>query len=116
MNIFGNHLKELRRQRHFTQRSFAKELGIDFTYISKIENGRVENLPSEDLIKRMARVLDVDSNDLLDIAGKFDPDELREAVIDQPKVGILLRRLQSKQLSADQIDDIMKIVQNSINE
>lgn len=38
---FGNRLKQLRLEKGFSQEKLAKEAGITFTYISKIEHGKV---------------------------------------------------------------------------
>src|SRR6266566_2055994 len=39
----GQYIKELRRQRHLTQRQLAEQVGVDFSYLSKIENDRLEH-------------------------------------------------------------------------
>jgi len=48
----SNTLRTWRIHKGMNQRDAAKALGIDFTYISKIENGHLE--PSVSLIERMA--------------------------------------------------------------
>ena len=79
---FGSYIRQLRRENNLTQRSFAEQLGVDFTYISKIENNKVDNPPSEDVIRKMAQILETDEEALLDLAGKFDQDALRRIVAD----------------------------------
>lgn len=105
---FGSRIRELRRQKMLTQRELAEtleSLGLeaDFTYISKIENDGLPNPPSERLIKGLARVLGADEEELLDLAGKFDPKVLQSLVSEFPPAGVLLRRLQSGQISKEQI-------------
>lgn len=73
---FGSRLKELRRQRDMSQRLLAEKAGIDFTYLSKLENGKAPP-PSEDTIRKMAQHLEADANDLLARAGKI-PTGVRE--------------------------------------
>jgi HTH-type transcriptional regulator, competence development regulator len=107
---FGSKVRELRLTKRLTQRELADRLGIDFSYISKIENGKVDHPPSEELIRRMATTLEADAEELLDLAGKFDQDTLRKVVDETPKVGALLRRLQSRRLSDDEIQQIMTIL------
>ena len=73
---FGQTIRQLRRERRLTQRDLAERaqaLGLkaDFTYISKIENDRLEVLPSEALIRGLARILETDAEALLELAGKF---------------------------------------------
>jgi len=36
---FGQRLRELRREKRWTLRALADAVGVDFTYLSKIENG-----------------------------------------------------------------------------
>ena len=37
--VFGERLRELRKERGLTQRALAQTIGLDFTYLSKIECG-----------------------------------------------------------------------------
>jgi transcriptional regulator with XRE-family HTH domain len=83
-------------------------VGIDFTYLSKIENGKVDP-PSEEKIKAMANKLDIDPEEFLGLAGKVSSDQIRRAVQSNPEVGILLRKLQSRQLSNKQVNDMLNI-------
>jgi len=66
---FGRTLKELREKAGMSQSELADELGISFTYLSKIENG-IRPAPSEKLIYRLAEILHADSDELLAISGK----------------------------------------------
>lgn len=103
MKTFGERIRELRKAAGLTQREFAEQLGIDFTYVSKIENGRIEIPPSENLINRMASLLNVDAEELLALSGQFDHREIQKVISETPEVGALLRRLQARQFSADEI-------------
>jgi len=71
--IFGARLRELRIQAHLTQRELAEKAGIDFTYLSKIENGALPP-PSDKVILRLADILNVDRDELIQLAGKIPPD------------------------------------------
>lgn len=113
---FGSYIRQLRRANRLTQRSFAEQLGVDFTYISKIENNKVDNPPSEDVIRKMAQILETDEEELLDFAGKFDQDALKRAVADTPEVGILLRRLQNRELTQNQIKKMIEVLESIGNE
>jgi len=70
MTTFGKRIRELRRQKHMTQRDLADAVDLDFSYISKIENDRLKYSPSFKSILRIARVLDVDELELLELADK----------------------------------------------
>jgi transcriptional regulator with XRE-family HTH domain len=105
---FGQTMRQLRRTQRLTQRDLAKKvqaLGLkaDFTYISKIENDRLELPPSEALIRGLAQVLGTDPEALLDLAGKFDQRALQEVVAEMPEAGILLRRPQAGKINQKQL-------------
>jgi transcriptional regulator with XRE-family HTH domain len=105
---FGQIIRELRREHRLTQRDLAEHvqaLGLkaDFTYISKIENDRLEIPPSEPLIRGLAQILETDAEALLDLAGKFDQRALQEVVAEIPEAGVLLRRLQARKISQKQL-------------
>jgi len=90
---FGQRIQRLRREHGLTQRQVAAELGIDFTYLSKLENDRGEP-PGEDTVRRLAAVLQTDEEMLLALAGKVPP-ELRERAQRDVEFARLLRRLPS---------------------
>lgn len=82
---FGQRLRELRKDKNLGQRALAERVGISFTYISKIENHQLDfgEYPSDDLIRRLAKVLDADEDELLLLAEKI-PDRIRRRVIERP--------------------------------
>ena len=105
---FGQTIRSLRRRQRLTQRELAERvqaqgLKADFTYISKIENDRLEVPPSETLIRGLARILENDAEALLELAGKFDQKALQEVVAEMPEAAILLRRLQARKISQKQL-------------
>ncbi len=71
---FGTKLRELRQAKGLTLRALAEAAGVDFTYLSKIENDRVEHLPSADTIRDLAQALEVDAMKLLQLANKVPPE------------------------------------------
>ena len=105
---FGSRIRQLRKDKNISLRDFADRVRIDFTYLSKIENGKVEP-PSEEKINAMAKELEVDREELLALAGKVSSEDIRRAVESNPSVGILLRRIQSRKLTNDQIEHMLQI-------
>jgi transcriptional regulator with XRE-family HTH domain len=70
----------------------AGRLGIQPSYLSKVERGEVAP-PSEATIVRLAGELDVDADVLLALAGKVSSD-LQEAIRRRPELfGELIRQL-----------------------
>jgi HTH-type transcriptional regulator, competence development regulator len=90
---FGRRIQALRRAKGLTQRQLASVLDIDFTYLSKLENNRGDP-PGDQTIRKLARALDADEEDLLALAGKI-PSELRTKAAEDPEFAMLLRRLPS---------------------
>jgi HTH-type transcriptional regulator, competence development regulator len=67
---FGERIKQLRQEHGLSQRALAAKVSLDFTYLSKIENDRVEHTPSIRTILDLAHALEVDELELLDLAQK----------------------------------------------
>lgn len=76
---FGGYLRALRRSRGMTQRELATASRVNFTYISKLENNRLEHGPSEAVCVMLAQALQSDSWEMLVAAGKL-PTPLLEAL------------------------------------
>ena len=88
---FGETIKKLRRECDLTQRQVAEKVGIDVTYLSKLENGRGE-MPSEKLIRELSSVLDADPEELLALAGRV-PNEIRELALADVDFARFLRKI-----------------------
>jgi transcriptional regulator with XRE-family HTH domain len=70
MSRFGETLREKRRASGLSQRQLASRLGLDFSYISKIENGRLP-APAAETVVRIAEILDCPVEELLAAARKL---------------------------------------------
>lgn len=104
---FGTLLRDLRKQHRLTQQQLADAVGVDFTYISKVENSRVDP-PSETTIQKLAQVLDADPEMLLAQAGKLVP-ELKDAAAAEPQLALLLRTIGRKPLTPEQYRRMLDI-------
>ncbi len=71
---FGQKLRELRKAKGLTLRDLADAAGVDFTYLSKIENGKPGYVPGADTIRAMARALGADALEFLKLAKKVPPE------------------------------------------
>ncbi|MDP6630919.1 MAG: helix-turn-helix transcriptional regulator [Kiritimatiellia bacterium] len=96
-NEFGQYLRKRREELlkgspDFTVRKVAGRLGIQPSYVSKVERCEVPP-PSEATILRWAEELGEDPDVLLALAGKVSA-ELRDVIVKRPKVfAQLLREL-----------------------
>ena len=108
---FGSRIRELRKEKDISLRDFADLIKMDFTYLSKIENAKVEP-PSEDKIRSMARILDVDPEELLVLAGRVSSEQIRKAVETDSRIGVLLRKIKTRDLTNKQIAAMLKIAES----
>lgn len=60
----GERLKQLRLERSLTQPEMAVAVGIEQSYLSKLENGK--SLPSNDILQRILDVLDLGVDELVE--------------------------------------------------
>ena len=79
----GNIIRNLRKERGLTQEELARQIGVNYTYISKIEKGRLPYTPSQETLRLLAQALDIDPFELLDLAEKI-PDELASIAMSPP--------------------------------
>lgn len=68
---FGETIRQLRKKSRLTQRQLAEQVGVDYTYISKIENDRLDHTPSIKTIRKLAEALDADELELMERANKI---------------------------------------------
>lgn len=82
---FGETIRELRKAKGLSQRGLGDLVGVSFTYISKVENEKLDfgDYPSEELIRKLAKALDTDEDALLILAKKV-PEQIRQRVFERP--------------------------------
>jgi len=97
---FGKKIRQLRKEKGLGQRAVAAQVGINFTYLSKIENDKVDfaAFPSEATIRKLSRVLDADEDELLLMAEKI-PDHIRKRVLERPDAFRAIAQLDDKALN-----------------
>ena len=72
---FGDRLKELRHEKHMTQPELAEAIGIEQSYLSKLENDK--SLPSNDIFIRILEVFGLDIGDVVDNLDQSSKNQLR---------------------------------------
>ena len=96
---FPERLRSLRREARLSQRELAEKIDVDFTYLSKIENRRVEP-PSEAVLQRISEELagrlgmnQIElADELITLAGKV-PSDIAETLSRNPQAVRFLRSI-----------------------
>ncbi len=78
---FGSLLRKLRDESGSGIKRLAPDLGVSYTYLSKLENGATA--PSNEFIERVAKYFSYDKDHLLLAAGKV-PEEILEILRENP--------------------------------
>lgn len=96
---FGEKVRELRQAKQLTLRELAAKVGVGFTYLSKIENHKLEagHGPSERLIHKLAAELDGIEEELLLLAEKV-PEPIRKRVCERPEVFRVVAGMDDKEM------------------
>ncbi len=81
----GRLLKTLRMQKGVSIKKLGPELGLDYTYISKVENSKAS--PSPAVIEKMSHYFDYDSDELMIAAGKI-PKDIQKILRNNPEEAI----------------------------
>ena len=90
---FGEKLKQLRQERAWSQPELADAIGIEQSYLSKLENDK--SAPSPDMLNRILEAFDIDIDTLLE---GMDESEIRNHLRSIPLVsGHLLAQKENAQ-------------------
>lgn len=122
--LFGQKIKELRKAKNLSQRELADRVekrllkegkrGFDFTYLSKIENGRMDP-PSQQAIIHLAEELDADTDELLALAEKA-PSDLGETLKKSESARKFYRSAIDLGLTEEQWEELLKKIQEGKKE
>ncbi len=97
---FGRHLREKRLAKGYSLRKFAGLLDVSPTYLSHVEQGKVERPPTAERVRRMAELLDENPDEMIALAGRT-PEDLRKIIQEKPaEVASFLR--EARGLTAEQ--------------
>lgn len=100
MQSFGTALRERRRAAGLSQRELAARAGLDFSYISKVENDRLPP-PAADTVVKLCHVLETAPEELLALTGKI-PSQVQRTVSRSVAAQDFLREAQEMKLSDEE--------------
>ncbi|SRR5581483_4313687 len=113
-NRLGEALREKRRAAGISQRELAEKIGVDFSYISKLENGRLPP-PAADTIVEICRVLDIKPEELLALTGKI-PSEVQKGLSISQTAQEFLQEAQRMGLSEEEWRQMVQSLKGLRNE
>lgn len=114
---FGQVIRSARKEQEYSQRELAKLIGVNHTYLSKLENDHAGYPPSEEVIQALAEKLYLKPDELRTLAGRITPEDekvFQELVKQYNQVPALLRRMRdnpeyAKKLLSDVEDEEKKL-------
>lgn len=103
---FGSILREKRRSAGVSQRELAQQIGVDFSYISKLENDRLVP-PAAETIVAICTVLNIPPEELLSAAGKI-PADVQKSIGGSQVAQQFLQEAKQLGLSNDEWEQMLK--------
>ena len=101
---FGARLRNLRRAAGVSQRELAQQVGVDFSYVSKVENDRLPP-PAADTIEKICHALGVGPDELMGLTNKL-PSDLRQLLVENKGARDFMREAQGMRLSESEWDQL----------
>lgn len=81
---FGPYVRSKRVEKGYSLRRFAELVGISPTYLSHVEQDKVDSPPTADRIQKMAELLGESADELIAMAGRV-PEDLPQIIQSQPE-------------------------------
>jgi transcriptional regulator with XRE-family HTH domain len=91
---FGQVILQARKQKGLSQRELADAVDLNFTYLSKLENDKADYPPKEEVIRVIARILSIDEEELIYLAGRLPESEEQFLKQNYDKMPALFKRMQ----------------------
>jgi HTH-type transcriptional regulator, competence development regulator len=99
--IFGDLLRATRVAKGYSLRKFAEMADMSPTYLSQVEQGKIERPPTAERVRTMAELLGQNADEWIGLAGRVS-DDLTDIIKNEPQaMPALLRAV--KGLTADEL-------------
>lgn len=106
---FGEKIRSLRKDRKWNQPEFAEAIGIEQSYLSKIENGK--SIPSAEIFQMMLQQLDLSIGQLLE---DVDPAIIHRQLRQIPEVNAYLLKKEGMRIKRTKTLTISVLVNQNI--
>lgn len=102
MERFGARVRQRREECRLGLRDTARRAGISATFLSRVETDAEKALPSEEVIRKLAEILNDDFDTLMRLAGRI-PSEVKDYVKADPGMPAFLRRAKAENIPAEKL-------------
>lgn len=109
MKTLGDRIRELREQKDLSLRELAKKLDLSAAFLSDVELGR--RFPSDDVLAKIAKLLDQSVEELKSFDTRPPMEALKRLASSNPLMGVALRRVVEKNVSASDLIELLKKVE-----
>lgn len=107
IETFGTRVRKRRTELGLGLRETAKLVEISPTFLSRIETEAEPAMPSEEVIQRLANVLNEDCDTLMSLAGRI-PSDVQDIVNAEPGLPEFLRRAHRKGISVKRLMEMIE--------
>lgn len=107
---FARTVQRLRKEKGYTLEKLADKVGVVKSYLSKLENDRVNTQPSEKFLKKLANELGIEFEKLTLLAGKLTRGMIND--LDLQKIEIF-RSMYGKKYTDEEFRNILKQVKKN---
>lgn len=101
---FGDLLRATRVAKKYSLRKFAEMADMSPTYLSQVEQGKIDRPPTAERVRTMAELLGQNPDEWIALAGRM-PDDIRDIIANQPHVIPELLRA-AKGLTSEKLREI----------
>lgn len=107
---FGDLLRATRVAKGYSLRKFAEMADVSPTYLSQIEQAKIERPPTAERVRTMAELLDQNADEWISLAGRI-PDDVTEIIKSEPQAMPALLRA-AKGLTAEELRKLTKQIRD----
>ena len=105
LKTLGQRIRELREKKDLSLREFAKQLGgLSAPFLSDIELNR--RYPSDEVLAKMAKVLDTTVDDLRSYDTRPPVQDLRRLASENPAYGLAFRKMIEGNVTPQELIDL----------
>lgn len=109
LETLGDRIKRVRKERGLGLRETAGKIGISATFLSRVETNAEKAAPSEEVLRKLAKLLDDDFDALMHLAERV-PTDVATMIKKDPGMPAFLRTARDQKVSGDQL---LKMLEDS---